>query len=158
MWREINENLNKAAGNQKAQHDKHVNERTFQAGDLVCIIDDKPKVSKNINLVKWWTGPYVLTKMISDTNALIHRKPTGKEEIVHILPLKIYHSLPMDYTEGHSNRDGEPPQITYTSTNARERIDDTLGPTQPQTTRYGLPDIPVESEEEAEPSPPNKTQ
>ena len=68
VWREINENLTKAAENQKIQYDKHVNnERTFQAGDLVCIIDDKPKVGKNIKLVKRWTGPYVVTKMISDT-------------------------------------------------------------------------------------------
>ena len=75
VWREINENLNKTADNQKAQHNKHANERTFQAGDLVCIIEDKPKIGKNIKLLKRWTGPYMLTRMISDTHPTkTHRK------------------------------------------------------------------------------------
>ena len=110
MLREINENLNKAEDNQKAQHDKGEDEWTLQAWRFSLHHDYKPKVSKNIKLVKSWVGPYVITKMISDTNALIRRKPTGKEEIVHVQRLKIYHSLPTDYTEGYLNRDGDPPR------------------------------------------------
>ena len=158
VWREINENLNKATDNQKAQHDKGINKRTFQVGDSVCIMDDKPKVGKNIKLVKRWVGPYVITKMISDTNALIRRKPTGKEEIVQVQRLKIYHSLPTDYTEGHLNRDGEPPRTPETNSDTRGSTNDILGPVQPPTTRPGLTDIPEESEDEDEPAPPHKTQ
>ena len=121
-------------------------------------MDDKPKLGKNIKLVKRWTGPYVITKMISDTNALIRRKPTGKEEIVHVQRLKIYHSLPTNYTELHLNRDGEPPHTPGAHSSTRGDNDDILGPAQPQAIRHELPDIPEESENEVEPISQNKTQ
>ena len=157
VWREINENLNKAAENQKSQYDKHVNhERTFQAGDLVCIVDDKPKIGKNIKLVKRWTGPYVVTKMISDTNALIRRKPTGKDEIVHVQRLKIYHSLPTNYAEGHLNRDGEPPKLNDSDTSKGD--DHPPSPASTPALKTTLPDIPEETEEDDESSPPNEPQ
>ena len=158
VWREINENLNKASDNQKAQHNKRINDRTLQAGDLVCIIDYKPKIGKNIKLVKRWTGPFVITKMISDTNALIRRKPTGKEEIVHVQRLKIYHSLPTDYTTGHLNRDGETPHIPGANSNTGESTNDIREPAQPPAIRHELPDIPEESESKDEPTPQNRTQ
>ena len=92
--------------------------------------------------------------MISDTNALIQRKPTGKDEIVHVQRLKIYHSLPTDYTEGHLNRDGEPPQSNDPDT--RERTDHPSGPAPTLAIRSTLPDIPEEPEEEDESSPSNE--
>ena len=92
--------------------------------------------------------------MISDTNALIRLKPAGKDEIVHIQRLKIYHSLPTDYMEGHLNRDGEPTQSNDLDT--RERIDNPSGPTSTPAIRSTLPDIPEEPEEEDEPKSRNR--
>ena len=84
VWKDIHDNLNKAADVQRTQHDKNATDRKFEAGDLVCVIDDKPKLGKNVKLVKRWTGPFVLIKIISDTNAIIRQKPKGKEEIIHL--------------------------------------------------------------------------
>ena len=148
VWKNIHDNLSKAADTQRTQYDKNVTERKFEAGDLVCIIDDKPKLGKNVKLVKRWTGPFVLIKIISDTNAIIKRKPKGKEEIVHLQRLKKYHTLPTDYETGYLNRKMEENNTSQTVQEERPPPPSTAMPSSIPTQAGGLPPIPEDNEED----------
>ena len=148
VWKDIHDNLNKAADSQRAQYDKNVTERKFEAGDLVCVIDDKPKLGKNIKLVKRWTGPFVLIKIISDTNAIIRRKPKGKEEIVHIQRLKKYHTLPTDYETGYLNRKMEEDHMRQNIHEERPPPPSRTTPSSAPVQSGGLPPIPEADKEE----------
>ena len=151
VWRDIHDNLNKAADAQRSQYDKNVTERKFKAGDLICVIDDKPKLGKNVKLVKRWTGPFVFIKIISDTNPII-RQPKGKEEIVHLQRLKKYHTLPTDYEMGYLNRKIEEENMRKAMHEERLPPPPSTMPPSPliQSCSHGLPPIQEEDYEEAD--------
>ena len=109
VWGEIHDNLTKAAEVQKYQHDKNVKERKFEAGDLICVKDETPKIGKNAKLTTKWIGPFVITKTAGDTNVMIRKSPKGKEQLVNNSRIKLYHSLPPNYDSGHLNRKPEAP-------------------------------------------------
>ena len=79
-------------------------ERKFEAGDLVCVKDETPKVGKNAKLTTKWIGPFLITKIAGDTNVMIRKNPKGKEQLVNNSRIKLYHSLPPNYDGGHLNR------------------------------------------------------
>ena len=107
VWGEIKDNFTKAAEVQKHQYDKNVKERKFEAGDLVCVKDETPKVGKNAKLTTKWIGPFVITKIAGDTNVMIRKSPKGKEQLVNNSRIKLYHSLPPNYDGSHLNRQPE---------------------------------------------------
>ena len=101
-----------------------------------------------MKLVKRWTGPFVLIKIISDTNAIIKRKPKGKEEIVHLQRLKKYHTLPTDYETGYLNRKMEENTMRREMHEERPPPPPTTMPPSTPIHSGGLPPIPEADNED----------
>jgi len=58
--------LKRSSENQKRLHDLRKNERTFETGDLVYVMDSAKKIGRSPKLQAQWKGPYIVNKRLSN--------------------------------------------------------------------------------------------
>ena len=83
--------LSKSAIRQKRNYDRGVSEQCFKQGDAVWLYTPTKKKGLTPKLQRYWTGPYVVVKCLSDTVYRIQKGPHTKAKVVHRNRLSAYH-------------------------------------------------------------------
>uniref|UniRef100_A0A8C8S4V8 ribonuclease H n=1 Tax=Pelusios castaneus TaxID=367368 RepID=A0A8C8S4V8_9SAUR len=88
MMELVQQNLKKSQEAQKAWYDEHTEERSFEIGDTVLILDP---MRKN-KMQDRWDGPYEVVERVNEVTYNVKR-PSGRgsTQMVHINRLKAYH-------------------------------------------------------------------
>ena len=109
-WSSTYKNLKLAKEVQERQYNKTAVTREFNPGDLVWVNEHKVKVWENPKLTSTWKGPFLITKVISKTNAIIRKTPHSRDFNVHVNRLKPYHKLEDD-AGGYLNKPNDEEEI-----------------------------------------------
>ena len=74
--------------NNKQQYDRKAKLRNFQVGELAYLYNPAMKPGRSRKFYRPWTGPFKITKKISDLNYEI-TDPKDKKQVVHVNRLKL---------------------------------------------------------------------
>ena len=93
--------MKKSMQRQKHYYDRNVIEVTYEVGDMVRRNQQKVAVGTKSKLARRWTGPWIITKRLSDVLYQIRHSKSSKAIIVHADSIKPYRGskTPAQYTE-----------------------------------------------------------
>lgn len=62
----------------------------FEVGQWVYLYVPRRRVGKSAKWMKWYTGPFLITKILGPVNVLLQNGPRSKGQVVHVDKLKLY--------------------------------------------------------------------
>jgi len=90
----VREHLQVSASRRKRQYDVRVKERQFQAGSWVWYYYPRRYLRKSPKWQKMYVGPYLITKILPPSNAVLQKSKRGRPFVTHFDKLKLFHGSP----------------------------------------------------------------
>ena len=117
----VRQRLQRCAERRKATYDHHVKRRQFSPNTWVWYYNPRRYVGRSPKWQSYYTGPYLITKLIPPVNCVQQHTRTSKPFVVHCNKLKVVHGvtpqswltsddapfpdLPLGTVDGHSSGD-----------------------------------------------------
>jgi len=87
----VREQLQRCAERRKATYDLHVKRRQFSPNTWVYYYNPRRYVGRSPKWQSYYTGPYLITRLIPPVNCVLQRARNSKPFVVHYDKLKVVH-------------------------------------------------------------------
>jgi hypothetical protein len=75
---------------QKQQYDRKAYGHIYEPGDFVWLYTPVRQLHRSTKLLRWWTGPFLITDRLSDVTYRIQKSKGAQSKVVHFDRLKPY--------------------------------------------------------------------
>ena len=84
----VRAHLGQAAERSKDRYDMRVKPARFQVGEWVYLYCPRRRLGKSAKWTRFYSGPFMVTKVLGAVNYLIQKGPRTKAQVVHVDKLK----------------------------------------------------------------------
>ena len=84
----VRTHLGQAAERSKDRYDMRVKPARFQVGEWVYLYCPRRRQGRSAKWTRYYSGPFLVTKVLGPVNYLVQRSPRAKAQVVHVDKLK----------------------------------------------------------------------